>query len=85
MKINLVNNSGYETPKYAREGDSGMDLRAVLEEKITLKPFERILIKTGIFVDIPKGYEIQIRSRSGETLKKGLIVLNEPGTIDSRK
>lgn len=83
MKISIVNKSGFELPSYARLGDSGMDLKAVLSEKVVLGPFERILVKTGIFLDIPEGYEVQIRSRSGEALKKGLVVLNSPGTIDS--
>lgn len=83
MKVKIVNKSKYELPKYARPGDSGVDIHANIEESIVLKPFERILIPTGLFVDIPEGWEIQVRSRSGEVLKKGLTVLNSPGTVDS--
>lgn len=80
--VEIINNSGFELPKYAKPGDSGMDLRAKIDETTSIDSLERKLIPTGIKVRIPKGYEIQIRSRSGQALKKGLIVLNEPGTID---
>lgn len=84
MQVKIVNKSGYDLPGYAYLGDSGMDVRAAsITEPYVMKPFERVLFRTGLFVDIPeKGYEIQVRSRSGETLKKGLVVLNSPGTVD---
>lgn len=81
--IKFKNVSNNEEPKYADEGSSGMDIRAWLEENVILMPGERKLIHTGISVDIPTGYELQVRSRSGLTLKKGLVVANSPGTIDS--
>jgi len=83
IEVGIVNKSSYDLPQYAKLGDSGMDVRANISEPITLKPFERRLFPTGIYVEIPEGYEIQVRSRSGLALKKGLIVLNAPGTIDS--
>lgn len=70
-------------PVYATENSSGMDLRAVTDEPIVIKPSERKLIKTGLFIQLPDGYEAQVRSRSGLALKKGIIVLNAPGTIDA--
>lgn len=83
-KVGVINKSNYDLPKYAKEGDSGMDVHANIKEPITLKPLERALIPTGLSVDIPsEDLEIQVRSRSGEALKKGLVVLNTPGTIDS--
>lgn len=83
IKVEFRNDSPNESPKYAREGDSGMDVRAWLDsESIIVKPFERVLVHTGLHALIPRGYEIQVRSRSGTALKKGLVVLNEPGTID---
>lgn len=83
ISIKLVNKSKYESPKYIKIGDSGMDIKANIEEPIILSPLERKLIPTGIFVDIPIGYEIQVRTRSGMALKQGLVVLNSPGTVDS--
>lgn len=82
VKVGIVNKSNNELPKYATIGSSGMDIRANIEEPIILKPFERRLIPTGIYVDLPEGYEIQVRSRSGLAYKQGLFVLNSPGTID---
>jgi len=82
VKVGIVNKSNNELPKYATIGSSGMDIRANIGEPIILKPFERRLIPTGIYVDLPEGYEIQVRSRSGLTYKQGLFVLNSPGTID---
>ena len=82
VKVGIVNKSNNELPKYATIGSSGMDIRANIGEPIILKPFERRLIPTGIYVDLPKGYEIQVRSRSGLAYKQGLFVLNSPGTID---
>ncbi len=82
VKVGIVNKSNNELPKYATIGSSGMDIRANIGEPIILKPFERRLIPTGIYVDLPEGYEIQVRSRSGLAYKQGLFVLNSPGTID---
>lgn len=84
MKVNIVNKSKHVNPSYSTEHSSGMDLRVELEDKIVvLKPYERKLLKTGIFLEIPDGYEAQIRPRSGLAIKKGLTILNTPGTIDS--
>lgn len=83
MKIKIVNKSTNETPAYATAGAAGFDLRANLNAPITLKPGERKLIPTGLFMEIPLGYEGQVRPRSGLTLKRGLTVLNSPGTVDS--
>lgn len=83
VEVGVVNKSPNDLPKYAKAGDSGMDVHAMLEKSITLQPFERVLIPTGIYMEIPEGYEIQVRSRSGLALKQGLMVLNSPGTIDS--
>jgi dUTP pyrophosphatase len=83
MKINIVNKSKHELPKYETNLSAGMDLRANLNFDINLLPFERILVPTGLFIELPKGYEAQIRPRSGLALKKGVTVLNSPGTIDA--
>jgi dUTP pyrophosphatase len=83
MKVRVINKSPYELPKYETGASAGMDLRAVLQENLTLQPLERALIKTGLFLEIPVGYEAQVRPRSGLALKKGLTVLNSPGTIDA--
>ena len=83
MKLKIVNKSTNETPAYATAGAAGFDLRANLESPITLKPGERKLIPTGLFMEIPLGYEGQVRPRSGLALKRGLTVLNSPGTVDS--
>ncbi len=83
MKINIINKSNHELPKYETVASAGMDLRANLSESITLKPFERTLVKTGLFIELPVGYEAQVRPRSGLALKKGITVLNSPGTIDA--
>lgn len=83
VDLKIVNKSKNPLPSYAHIGDSGMDIRANLDEEIQLKPLERRLIPTGIYVDIPEGYEIQVRPRSGLALKNGLTVLNTPGTIDA--
>lgn len=82
-KILIENKSNNPLPEYKSLLASGMDIRAWMNNPITLEPFERVLIHTGIFLQIPEGYEVQVRSRSGLALKKGLIVLNEPGTIDA--
>lgn len=85
-KLKICNKSPHENPSYAKPGDSGMDLRAWVTNDapiaIVLKPLERALIHTGIYVEIPYGYEIQVRPKSGQALKKGLVVLNTPGTVD---
>lgn len=83
IQVGIVNKSPYEIPSYGKLGNSGMDLKAFISEPITLKPLERVLIPTGIYLDIPLGYEIQVRPRSGLALKRGLTVLNTPGTVDS--
>lgn len=83
MKVSIVNKSQNPLPNYATENSAGMDLRAFLSESILLKPLERVLIPTGLFIELPHGYEAQIRPRSGIALKKGITVLNTPGTIDS--
>lgn len=83
MVVKIINKSGYPLPEYKTQGAAGMDLRANIEAPITLESLERRLIPTGIFVQLPEGYEIQVRPRSGLALKNGLTVLNTPGTIDS--
>lgn len=81
--INIINKSSNPLPKYETELSSGMDIRANLEEDIEILPSQTKIIPTGIYVDIPKGYEIQIRSRSGLAAKNSIFVLNSPGTIDA--
>jgi len=83
MKIRIVNHSKHSLPEYATSFSAGLDLRANLEEPVLLKPLERKLIPTGIFIELPVGYEAQIRPRSGLAIKKGVTVLNSPGTIDA--
>jgi dUTP pyrophosphatase len=83
MKINIVNQSNNPLPGYSTDHSAGMDLRANLEEPVRLKPLERTLIPTGLFIELPVGYEAQVRPRSGLALKRGLSVLNTPGTIDA--
>ncbi|MCK5344342.1 MAG: dUTP diphosphatase [Candidatus Heimdallarchaeota archaeon] len=83
MKINIVNNSKHPLPEYSTELSAGMDLHANIDQEIMLRPMERILVPTGLFLEIPPNYEAQIRPRSGLALKKGISVLNTPGTIDS--
>ena len=83
VKINTINTSNNELPAYATAGAAGMDIRANIAEPITLQPLERHLIPTGIFMEIPSGYEVQVRPRSGLAVKNGLTCLNSPGTIDS--
>ena len=83
MQINIINKSQHALPKYETIASAGMDLRANLSESIILKPFERTLVKTGLFMELPVGYEAQVRPRSGLALKKGITVLNSPGTIDA--
>lgn len=83
MKIKIINQSKHPLPAYKTEGAAGMDLYANLDAPITLQPLERALIPTGLFMEIPHGYEAQVRPRSGLALKHGLTCLNSPGTIDS--
>ena len=83
MKIKIINKSNNQNPSYQTSGSSGMDLRAFIPSQITLHPGARLLVPTGIFLEIPEQYEAQIRSRSGLALKKGITVLNSPGTIDA--
>jgi len=83
MKINIINKSKHELPEYSTCSSAGMDIRANIDEDIVLKPLERTLVKTGLFLEIPEGFEAQIRPRSGLAIKKGITVLNSPGTIDS--
>lgn len=83
VKIKIINTSNHALPSYETEASAGMDLRAVLESPITLKPLERTIIKTGLFIELPIGYEAQVRPRSGLAAKKGITVLNAPGTIDA--
>ena len=83
MKVNIVNKSKHKLPHYATSQSAGMDLRASLEESILLKPLQRALVKTGLFIELPIGYEAQVRPRSGLAFKKGITVLNSPGTIDA--
>ena len=83
ITIKIINNSANPLPEYATAGAAGLDIRANLSEVEVLKPLERRLIATGLFVEIPLGYEIQIRPRSGLALKKGITCLNSPGTVDS--
>lgn len=83
MKIKIVNNSKHALPEYATEASAGLDLRANIDTPITLKPLERALVKTGLFIELPIGYEAQVRPRSGLAYKNGVTVLNTPGTIDA--
>ena len=81
--VKIINKSGNELPAYATADAAGMDLRAHLETAITLQPLERMLVPTGLFMELPSGYEAQIRPRSGLAIKQGLTLLNTPGTIDA--
>ncbi|BFT66194.1 MULTISPECIES: dUTP diphosphatase [Parvimonas] len=83
MDIKIINKSKNENPSYATKGASGFDLRANLDEDLIIKPFERIAVPTGLFIEIPMGYEGQIRARSGMSLKHGITMANGVGTIDS--
>ncbi len=83
VKIKVVIENGVEHPKYMTSGSAGMDIRAHIEDSVTLKPLERKLISSGIRMEIPEGYEVQVRPRSGLAFKHGLTVLNSPGTVDS--
>jgi len=83
MNIRIINKSSHALPAYETEASAGMDLRANIEEAIVLKPMERKLIPTGLFIELPVGYEAQIRPRSGLAYKHGISILNTPGTIDA--
>lgn len=83
MKIKIINKSGHKLPDYETLASAGMDLRADIESPITLKPLERAIVPTGLFMELPVGYEAQVRPRSGLAAKKGVTVLNAPGTIDA--
>ena len=83
MIIKIVNKSNNELPEYSTEQSAGVDLRASILKKINLKPLERTMVPTGLFIELPDGYEAQIRPRSGLAIKKGITVLNTPGTIDA--
>ena len=83
MKINIINKSSHELPNYETIASAGMDLRAYIEHDIILKPMERCIIPTGLFIAVPVGFEAQIRPRSGLAAKYGVTVLNSPGTIDA--
>ena len=83
LKVRIINNSNNPLPAYATAGSSGMDLRANLTESLTLAPLERAMVPTGISLEIPEGFEAQVRPRSGLAIKQGLTCLNSPGTIDA--
>lgn len=83
MEVKIINKSGHALPAYETTASAGVDLRASIEGTITLKPLERQLVRTGLFLEIPAGYEAQVRPRSGLALKNGITVLNAPGTIDA--
>ncbi|MBC8487121.1 MAG: dUTP diphosphatase [Bacteroidetes bacterium] len=83
MKVKIVNSSKHALPSYETYASAGMDLRADLDKPVVLKPLERALIPTGLFIELPVGYEAQIRPRSGLAIKKGITILNAPGTIDA--
>jgi len=83
MKVKIVNKSAYETPKYATEYSAGMDLKANIEEPVTLGSLERSMVPTGLFIELPEGFEAQIRPCSGLAAKHGISITNSPGTIDA--
>lgn len=83
MKVQIINKSKHALPAYATIASAGMDLRANLDEPIVLKPLQRCLVPTGLFMALPVGYEAQVRPRSGLAIKKGITVLNSPGTVDA--
>ncbi len=83
MKIRIINRSRHKLPAYETEHSAGMDLRALTDGPVTLKPLERKLIGTGLYIELPVGYEAQVRPRSGLAIKHGITVLNSPGTIDA--
>ena len=81
--VNVINHSNNPLPEYATSGSSGMDIRAYLEAPIEMQPLERVLVPTGLFIELPQGTEVQIRPRSGLAIKQGITCLNSPGTIDA--
>lgn len=83
MKINIINNSGHALPQYETAHAAGMDMRAFTETEITIKPLQRVLIPTGLHIELPVGFEAQIRPRSGLAYKHGISIVNSPGTIDA--
>lgn len=83
MQIKIINKSNHELPSYETLASAGMDLRANITKSIILKPLERTIVKTGLFIELPIGYEAQVRPRSGLAAKKGITVLNSPGTVDA--
>jgi len=83
MKVKIINKSNHQLPSYETEASAGMDIRANISEAITLKPLERVIVKTGLYMELPKGCEAQVRPRSGLAAKHGITVLNSPGTIDA--
>lgn len=83
MKVKVVNKSKHSLPHYSTIASAGMDLRANIDESISLNPLERTIVKTGIFMELPVGFEAQVRPRSGLAFKKGITVLNSPGTVDA--
>ena len=83
MNIRIINKSKHDLPSYETEASAGVDLRSDLAEAIIIKPLERVLVPTGLFIELPIGYEAQVRPRSGLAIKKGITVLNSPGTIDA--
>ena len=83
IKVNIINRSANPLPSYATEGSSGMDLRADIKHSFTLQPLERMLVPTGLFIELPLNYEAQVRPRSGLAIKHGITCLNSPGTVDA--
>lgn len=83
MKVKIVNKSEYPSPQYATPLSAGMDLKANIKEPVTLEPLERTMVPTGLYIELPAGYEAQVRPRSGLAAKKGVTVINAPGTIDA--
>jgi dUTP pyrophosphatase len=83
MNVQIINRSKHATPNYETDGAAGMDLRANIESSIVLQPLERAVVKTGLFIALPVGFEAQVRPRSGLAAKKGISVLNSPGTVDA--
>lgn len=83
MQVNIINNSKHSLPSYQTGNSAGMDLRADIDQSITMKPLQRVLVPTNLFIELPTGFEAQIRPRSGLAFKNGITVLNSPGTIDA--
>ena len=83
IKVKIINKSGNQAPAYATESSAGMDVRANLSEPIVLQPMERVLVPTGLYIELPQGYECQLRPRSGLALKHGITLVNTPGTVDA--